>query len=191
VKIIPLKFRDVAAQAYQEAVTALKQTAWRRQVTTKQEPSTEATLARDPSKDAEHFNRPLPTNWKANPNAKTVAEMVNERPVSDVERFIHNHLQRREDRNAIGQVELDYDRLDLRSKKEKAVSAFMAAIGTGKRYWELTKAEKQLVRNYFIDWTTDRWTPVEITAVVEEKEIELDSMMQRERAVIGRKGSAD
>jgi hypothetical protein len=92
----------------------------------KQQPSTQAILDRDPSLDALYQMRPLPNNWVAVPNAKTIDEAVSRRKITKKEARIIRNL-RHSERNTKGQ----YEHMGVSGiKRVKAIDAFMAIAGT-------------------------------------------------------------
>jgi hypothetical protein len=101
----------------------------KRTPTTTQCASTQATLNRDPSKDSEHFWRPLPENWKANDieidlnDTQQMGGVVGKRNVDPGEAVAH--LKTKQNRNSFGDAtsfgggkSVSYDR------KETAKGAF-------------------------------------------------------------------
>ena len=153
----------------------LKATAWRRPVSTEQAASTQATLSRDPSADAAHFNRPLPENWKAVPNATSMDEAVGARALTEYETWNYQWLRRKTlGRNTIGQSELSGATGELRLR---ATNAFMQAAGTGRKYNELSPAEKAMVQNYFLEHLTRALSKDEYTAVKAEDASKIDELI--------------
>jgi hypothetical protein len=179
VKIIPMTFRDIIHKAYAERVGAAKRTSWRKPVTTTQEPSTQAILTRDPSKDAEHFNRTDPANWKAVPNAKTTEEAIGARAITSYEKYVYKWLQHKTtERNTVGEsLSSGVDE----ERRRRAVSAFMAACGTGRKYSELTPDERKRVKSYFLDLGLGRAaTPAEYEALRINNLVEIDKLVAAE-----------
>ncbi len=166
-KIVPQGLRSYLSTAYADAVIALKSAGYvKKAATTKQAPSTEATLARDPSKDAEHQKREVPKEAIAVPNAKDVDEavaqlarfrgMTSEEVRETSEGQVYSRMQRRDDRNHIGQVELK----GYHSRREAAARAFLLAVGTDRPYELLTAEERGRVHNYFserVQSTIEDW----------------------------------
>lgn len=96
-------FRTLEEHLYFEAlVRQLRKDNPKRPPTTVQAPSTQRTLDRDPLLDFEYQNRPLPTNWKANPNAKTIDESVAKRDL-DPHEISHFESVRRRPKNSQGE----------------------------------------------------------------------------------------
>jgi hypothetical protein len=144
-KTIILSIRDATQAAYAEIVATAKRKGYvPKPVSTVQQPSMQALLSRDPAKDVEYFNRPLPTNWKANPQAETYADIVNFRKdfrgmskeeIRSTEiGMCYTAMQRREDRNDIGQPDLPHRTLE---EKQAAADAFMQTTGTHRTYEQL------------------------------------------------------
>lgn len=145
-KIRPIDIRDAASAAYQSAMVILKRTTWRRPVSTEQAESTKAILEgrTDP-------NRPMPENWKAEATGTFVEDpldlLVGRRPISLEELIPFKANQMRRGVESVGQPELGLDD----ERRERAAEAFMSAPGTGKRWTQLSEAEKKRVKSYFLD----------------------------------------
>lgn len=149
-KLKLLAMRDSASRFLQEWFTENKRTDWRRPVSTEQPASTRAILERDPAKDAEHLNRPLPEErqWKAKPDAKTTDEAVGARTITDEEKAVYRGLQHASYRNSFAPLDID-SHASRQETRERAADAFMAAAGTGRKYWELTDDEKRAIHHYY------------------------------------------
>ena len=161
-KIVPQGLRSFTNAAYATMVARVKREGYiPKPATTKQCASTEAILGRDPSKDAEHQARPDPTNWKAVPNAETQDEAIGMRQEfrgknrEEIESMssvrTYRTMQRRDDRNSVGQPDLD----GYKALRGRAVDAFMAAKGTGRTYSSLTAEERASIRDYLTSSSED------------------------------------
>lgn len=90
---------------------------------TTQAASTLATLSRPKEHDEEHYNRQIPENWKAVPEAKTLDEAVGMKP-RDAEQISHVEAVRRRSKNFLG------DSISMGAKsiselsRDRAISAY-------------------------------------------------------------------
>ncbi len=89
--------------------------------TTTQCASTQAVLDRDPKLDELHWNRGLPSTWKAVPDAKTTDEVVAKRSIDPAEAIVVEGL-RHASRNTLGTADL-YSSVD-KEKRDKGIWAF-------------------------------------------------------------------
>lgn len=119
-------YRSLADQLYIEMlVEKIKKDRLLKAPSTIQEPSTQRTLERDPLDDLRWQSRDLPTNWKARPNAKTLAEAVNKRAL-DPQEISHVEATRRRPKNSQGMGQAS---AATEIGRECAISAFVYTPG--------------------------------------------------------------
>lgn len=148
-----LQIRDTIAAAYTQLMAEAKKTSWRLPVSNLQQPSTQKALGMTPEQLLEYNSRPAPTNWEAAATGTRVENdldvKVGRRAITPYEEYNYKWLQHRtEGRNTLGQSTASS--VD-EAKRAQAVSKFMSCCGTGRKYEELTAAEKQRVKSYFLD----------------------------------------
>lgn len=107
---------------------------------TVQAASTQAILNRPKEKDAEWFNRPIPLNWKAKPDAKTTEEAVGTRAVTPEEIHIDEN-RRRASKNTLGDAVSGGARSVAPDSIERAISAYTCSPPA-----ELTETEKMKLK---------------------------------------------
>ncbi len=108
--------------------------------TTIQAASTQAILSRPKEKDEEWFNRPIPLNWKAKPDAKTQDEAVGMRQVTPQEIQVEE-TRRRGSKNTLGDAVSGGARGVAQDSVERAISAYTCSPAT-----ELSEADKMKLK---------------------------------------------
>lgn len=114
---------DASYSAYIEYMAKELSKRPKRPKSTVQCASTQAVLDRPVDQDLMHWMRPIPLNWKANPNAKTLDEVVGFRFFDATQVAIIEDI-RHKARNTLGQTKLSSVTPE---SKEKAIHAFTYA----------------------------------------------------------------
>ena len=120
-KLSEIKNRSGAQKTYDDMVADLKQKSAPNAIPTEgQAASTKAILERDPAKDEEHFNRPLPEQTTP-VDVNNLPAHVGTRTLSLKEVKVYERMQRSDDRNSEGQADLP----DPVNSKRKAAEDMM------------------------------------------------------------------